>query len=67
MMPKVETWIFYRGDVKTLTQELAAVTVTAHHVKVVPISQYIELRDKDGVNFATITWPSTVKVRKSGD
>lgn len=64
MMPNVETWMFYRGDGKKVEDELACVTVSAHHVKVVPISQYIELRDKNGVNFATITWPSTVKARK---
>lgn len=64
MMPNVETWMFYRGDGKKVEDELACVTVSAHHVKVVPISQYIELRDKDGNNFATVTWPSTVKVRK---
>lgn len=71
MLPNVETWMFYRGDGKKVEDELACVTVSAHHVKVVPIISVsrlirdcIELRDKNGVNFATITWPSTIKARK---
>lgn len=66
MLPNVETWMFYRGEGKKVEDDLAAVTVSGHHIKVVPISQYIELRDKNGVHFATITWPSTVKIRKVG-
>lgn len=67
MLPNVETWMFYRGEKETAETQLAAVTVSAHRIKVVPISQYIELRDKNGVNFLTLTWPSDVKVRKVGN
>lgn len=67
MLPKVETWMFYRGDGKKAEDDIAAISVSARDLKAVPVSQYIELRDKDDNNVVTITWPSTVKVRKVGN
>jgi len=66
MMPTSETWIFYRGTLGKDEQELAIMTLTAHAIKAPPISQYIELRNDKGEVFATVTFPSTVKVRKVG-
>lgn len=64
MSVKVGTWMFYRGKSPSEGQELAAVTISANMIKVVPVSQYIELRDRDGNVFATITWPSTTNIEK---
>lgn len=66
MSVKIGSWMLYRGDEKDETGALATVSISAKDIKVVPVSQYIELRDKDGVCFATITWPSTTKIRKIG-
>lgn len=64
MSVKVGTWMFYRGKDPNEGQELAAVTISATEIKVVPVSQYIELRDRDGNVFATLTWPSTTNIHK---
>lgn len=65
MSVKVQTWLFFRGKESAENTDLAAVTVSASEVKAVPVSQFIELRDRDGNVFATITWPSTTSVRKT--
>lgn len=67
MSIKVGTWMFYRGKESNEATELAAVHISSSNIKVVPVSQYIELRDRDGVVFATITWPSTTNIRKVGE
>lgn len=66
MWPFVETWMFYRGDGKKEEDLLGALTLSAEKIQVVPISQYIDLRNQKGETFATVTWPSTVKIRKVG-
>lgn len=66
MTIQVGTWMLSREDAEGKEHELAAVHLSAAGIKVVPISQYLELRDKDGAVFATLTWPSTTKIRKVG-
>ena len=66
MLPTIGTWMFYRGDGTAKEDNLACLTLSAHAIKVVPISQFIELRHEKDEVFATVTWPSTVKVRKVG-
>lgn len=59
-----EAYIFYREFEDKTEQELGVFTVTAAKVKAVFVSQFIDLRDAKGDTFATITFPSWVKVRK---
>lgn len=66
MLKDMETWIFYSEDVRGNKYDLGALTLDASKITVVPISQYIDLRDGKGETFATITWPSATKVRKAG-
>lgn len=65
-MPKSETWMFYRGNGKKDEDNLAAICITAEKIKAVPLSQFIDLRDAKDETFATITFPSTVKIRRVG-
>lgn len=59
----MERIVFRRDGEKS---EDLTVSVDGAHVKVVPISQYIDLRDASGELIATITWPSTTRVKKPG-
>lgn len=66
MKPQTVTYQFYRVLEDKSEQELAILTMTAPSVKVVIVSQYIDLRTPDGETFSTVTFPSWVRVRKIG-
>lgn len=58
---------FIREREDKSNETLAVVTINAPKVKAVETSQYIDLRDEKGETFATITFPSWVKVSKIGE
>lgn len=57
---------FYKVLEDKTEQRVAVITLNAAEVKPVLVSQYIDLRQPGGETFATLTFPSWVKVRKLG-
>lgn len=66
MFAEQHSYLFYRVLEDKKEQELAVVTLTAAKVKAVIPSQFIDFRTDAGETFATVTFPSWVKVRKIG-
>lgn len=66
MFAEQHSFLFYRVLQDKSEQELAVVTVTAAKAKAGIVSQFIDFRTDAGETFATLTFPSWVKVRKVG-
>ena len=65
-MPESHTFMLYKGDGKKDEDNLAVVTVTTESIRLVALSQFMDLRHDKDVTFATLTWPSSVRIREVG-